>query len=100
MGGRTEVFDRGINQREVYHFDVPSMYGRCMLEELPYGNPVHVKIATAPADIPAMLEALRSNGYIGFFTGSASTPEQLHIPVLGVHHNGKLIFPLGNLKGT
>ena len=100
FGGRTEVFHSGIGVDQSYHFDVPSMYGRAMCKELPYGNPVHVTLTQTRKDALPMIKALHDNKMIGFFQAEALSPRNNHIPVLGVHHNGKLIFPIGVLRGT
>jgi hypothetical protein len=42
IGGRTEVFDSGINLSPIYHFDVPGMYALCIQKDLPVGNAVYV----------------------------------------------------------
>ena len=100
FGGRTEVFHSGIGVDQSYHFDVPSMYGRAMCKELPYGNPVHVTLTQTRKEALPMIKALHDNKMIGFFQAEALSPRNNHIPVLGVHHNGKLIFPIGVLRGT
>ena len=42
LGGRTEVFNLGLNMGNVYHFDVPGIYALCIQIPLPTGNPVRV----------------------------------------------------------
>jgi hypothetical protein len=71
-----------------------------MCKELPYGNPVHVNLTQARKDALPMIKALHNNNMMGFFKAEALSPSSNNIPVLGVHNNGKLIFPIGVLRGT
>jgi len=46
-----------------------------------------------------ILQRLRANNIIGFFYCEVTTPLNLNIPVLPVHYQGKLTFPLGTFTG-
>jgi hypothetical protein len=40
IGGRVEVFNRGLGMDKVYHFDVPGLYANMITKPLPIGNPL------------------------------------------------------------
>ena len=61
MGGRVEVFNRGINMENVCHYDVPGMYGHIMQGKLPYGNPVFIRELPAAVDSKAFFDKLAEN---------------------------------------
>jgi hypothetical protein len=66
---------------------------------LPYGNPVYIS-KFEDVDALTFIKDLKDNNIIGFFKAEVVTPTSMHIPVLGVHQNGKLVFPLGVFVGT
>lgn len=101
IGGRVEVFHRGLDLGKVYHFDVPGMYALCITKDLPYGNPVFVRDFAERTNTKEFLRNLHSNNLIGFIKCEVETPKDLHIPVLGIKAtSGKLTFPLGEILGT
>jgi len=98
-GGRCEVFHSGIGFDSIQYYDVKCMYRVCMKKDLPYGNPVYVSIFPTNFNIDEWLQLLNINKLIGFFEAEVTTPERMHIPVLGVHNRKKLSFPLGTFTG-
>lgn len=85
-GGRTEVFKREATN--VSHFDNNSIYPSTMKNrDFPYGRFSHTH--GKPAQIYYKQE------YEGVSLAKVETPNTLSIPYLGIHKNGKLIFPLG-----
>lgn len=100
IGGRTEVFNSGINVGKAYHYDVPGIYAITITKALPYGNPVYISDFKPNYNVKSLINKLHCNSIIAFIKCVVETPKDLHLPVLGVKHEGKLIFPLGNIKGT
>ena len=85
-GGRTEVFKREATN--VNHFDNNSIYPSTMKNlEFPYGRFSHTQ--GKPAQIYYKHE------YEGVSLAKVEAPNTLLIPYLGIHKDGKLIFPLG-----
>ena len=87
FGGRVEIFNpmhRGPSP--LYSYDVNSLYPTVMKENPFPGGFRHI----------AYQYEKRS---LGFYEAIATTPKNLHIPVLGISHEGKYIFPLGTFKG-
>ena len=100
MGGRVEVFNSGIGIDKVYHYDVPGMYAITMTKDLPYGNPVYIRDFTENYNVRKFITKLNSNKMMAFMKCVAEAPKDLHLPVLGVKYDNKLMFPLGTIKGT
>jgi hypothetical protein len=102
IGGRVEVFNRGLGIDKVYHFDVPGLYANIMCKALPIGNPISVSHYNAELGLNFhdLVLSLESKGLIGFFHCEAVAPLELNIPVLPVIFEGKLTFPLGTFTGT
>jgi len=102
-GGRTEVFNVGVNLPCVYHFDVPGMYAECIKGDLPVGNPVllsNVFKDIGTREFKELLQNLHKFGIIGFFQGLATTPKDIEFPILPVKNNDKLLFPKGCFSGV
>lgn len=90
FGGRTEVFKRGTF-KNLYYYDINSLYPRAMQEELPL--PQSVK----KIDIPT---SENINNYEGVSEITIICPSNLDKPVLPVRYEGKLLFPTGKIKGV
>lgn len=87
-GGRTEIFKMlAYNVRE---YDVNSMYVSAMLNPLPCGS----------KGIWATGFDFDNPDIVGFIEVTAECPKDLHIPLLPVKIDGKLIFPGGKFKGV
>lgn len=99
IGGRTETFHSGMNLPKIYHFDVPGMYALAMKSSLPIGNPVFIGQLKAGLLFKDFMKFMIDNKLIGFLTCTVTTPKDLHIPVLGIKYQGKLVFPLGTFTG-
>jgi len=100
-GGRVEVFDSGIGENTVYHFDVPGLYAGIMQNALPVGNPVYLSKFDKDTELfHKYVLGLESQGKIAFFKCEVKTPMGINIPVLPIKINGKLTFPLGEFAGT
>lgn len=101
FGGRVEVFNSGLGFEGVTHFDVPGLYANMMMKMLPIGNPVYLEGYNNPSlTFAEFITGLESKGLIGFFKCEVQAPIGLNIPVLPLHHDGKLTFPLGSFVGT
>jgi len=102
IGGRVEVFNRGLGIDKVYHFDVPGLYANMMCKPLPVGNPIALSHYNNELGLNFhdLVLSLESKGLIGFFKCEIVTPLELNIPVLPVIFEGKLTFPLGTFTGT
>jgi DNA polymerase elongation subunit (family B) len=91
-GGRTEAFimlarDTG---KPYYYYDVNSMYPYVMANyEYPSSKPQSVEYQ----------DPLDCSGKCGIMECHVVAPEDLHIPLLPCHLNGKLLFPLGEWDG-
>lgn len=91
-GGRTEVFKRYTSQ-SLFHYDVNSLYPYVMKNrDYPYGQ--HKKIIGNEK-----CKELIDSGYLGVIKCFIQAPD-LHYPYLCVHHEGKLLFPVGNWIGN
>ena len=83
-GGRCEVFKP--HGTELYHYDINSLYPYVMANfPIPVGN--HKKIYSTNLE-----------DYFGFVNCEVTVTD-LKYPVLPVHFENKLIFPLGKFKG-
>lgn len=88
FGGRVEVFRRQGDGLKYY--DINSSYPTSMLLPLPSGpctpweGPVPEKLA---------------QGKTGFVQADIDIPDDIDIPPLPVRHEGKLMFPVGRLRG-
>jgi len=88
-GGRTETFQRGLF-KNVFCFDVNSLYPSAMLEQLPDPNRSHHRPVGDLKNI---------NKFEGVSEVLVEVPTSLKIPPLPYKRNGRLIFPTGTFKG-
>lgn len=85
-GGRCEIFK--MHGENLNYYDINSLYPYCMMEnEMPIGIPMR-KHGKPPEDSIAFCEA------------KVKIPEDMYIPPLPIRMNGKLIFPVGKIKGV
>lgn len=91
FGGRVEVFKSGLFKKKLYYYDITSSYPWSMTQDLPvYFKGFH----PPPKDI---LEAL---DHCGISEATVFIPrDTIHLPILPIRHEGKLIFPEGHIKG-
>lgn len=82
IGGRTEIFKPiGKNLNE---YDANSLYPFAMREnEFPTGQPIGTRSF--------------KKDKLGIYHAKVFAPD-MHIPIVGVKHNGKLLFPIGNFE--
>jgi hypothetical protein len=95
-GGRTEVFKPIM--RNGFHYDVNSLY------------PYVMKVAKFPVGFAEHLEGDKAKSKWEFWKRRGmgggvmwcrvNVPEDMHIPPLPRHDNGKLLFPVGKLEGV
>lgn len=90
FGGRVEVFKTG-KFKNLYYYDITSSYPWSMLHELPaYFEGFH----PPPKNLDDALD------HCGISEASIYIPRgTLHVPVLPVRYDGKLIFPEGVFRG-
>ena len=88
-GGRTEVFKRGTFE-DVFYYDINSLYPSVMCMDLPLPQSIQ------KVDIPNIDNIYK---YMGVTECYVSCP-QIDKPLLPLRHDGKLLFPSGNFKGT
>lgn len=89
-GGRTEVFKRGF-YKNIYYYDINSLYPSVMLKELPLPQSVEKPIFYSVENIKK---------FMGVSKVKIKTPKNLKKPLLPFRHDGKLVFPLGVFTGT
>lgn len=77
-GGRTEIFGNTKNG-VIHRFDFPGMYGSCMLESFPYGDPNY--------------ETPNNFDKPGFYT--VTVKSDLEIPLLPIRTKNKILYPNG-----
>lgn len=88
FGGRVEVFRKqGTGLR---YYDINSSYPASMLRPVPSGQ------AYAWEGVPT---AKVTSGRLGFIEADVELPE-CEFPPLPVRHEGKLMFPVGRLRGV
>ena len=100
-GGRTEVFETHVD--DGYHYDVNSLYPFVMgANEYPTGYP-----ETATGERASVLWQWFNPDVYGnrlyracIVSAIVSVPKSLSIPPLPVRYKGRLIFPVGRIKGT
>lgn len=88
FGGRVEVFRKQGDGLKYY--DINSSYPTSMLLPLPAGP-----CTPWEGEIPEKL----AQGKTGFVEADVDIPDTLAIPPLPVRHEGKLMFPVGRLRG-
>jgi hypothetical protein len=87
FGGRTEIFRPLCEKGPLYEYDVNSLYPYVMREyDFPVGNGFFVYNF--------------QRGKLGVYEAEVSCPDNIHIPALGVLHDGKFIFPVGDFSGV
>ena len=90
FGGRTEIFKpifEGRNERKLFEYDVNSLYPYVMLKnEFPAGRAVRT------------FELKK--GKLGVYEAQVKAPDDIYLPVLGIIHDKKFIFPKGKFKGV
>ena len=100
-GGRTEVFCTHVENG--YHYDVNSLYPHVMGENAyPVGYPKCYKAHEAECAWREFLGDVMGFRYYEacIVTAVVHVPKSLHIPPLPVRHAGRLVFPIGKIKGT
>lgn len=89
LGGRTEIFRpifKGKKGKKLFEYDVNSLYPFVLKEfEYPCGRPYFTK------DF--------EKGFLGIYHAKVEAPPDLYLPVLGIIHEGKFIFPVGKFEG-
>jgi hypothetical protein len=91
FGGRVEVFKTGTYKQDLYYYDITSSYPWSMTHSLP----TYFKgFYAPPRDLVDALE------HYGVSEATVFIPKNsMHIPILPVRNNGKLLFPEGHIKG-
>ena len=100
-GGRTEVFQTNVS--DGYHYDINSLYPYVMgANEYPYSYPEEYTGEEAQKMWEMFLpDALGQRLYQAcIVTAKVHVPDDLHIPPLPVRHDGRLVFPTGDIAGT
>lgn len=87
-GGRTEPYQRHASN--LHYYDRNSSYPAAMCENMPVGEPINWEGEPCAR--------LLSGEFIGFV--SADVEIEGFIPPLPVKHSGKLLFPIGKLRGV
>jgi hypothetical protein len=90
-GGRNECFYIGRYKGKVYALDVNSMYPFVMLNN---GYPVMLTAYYQTGDLKTLEGLMRDLLVI------ARLRVRVNEPVVGVKHNGKLVFPIGTFEGV
>lgn len=86
FGGRTEIFKPLYQEnRPLYRYDVNSLYPSVMINHDFPNHFSHLSFEYEPHEF-------------GFWECDVDVPV-LHIPPLGINHNGKYIFPVGHFRG-
>jgi len=88
-GGGTEVY-KGY-AKNVYHYDVNSLYPFAMLKPMPY-NLISKGIVN--------LSNRCLHSFFGFILAKIECPVTMLRPVLPFHKDGKTIYPVGNWEGV
>ena len=90
-GGRTEVFKKG-EYENLFYYDINSLYPSVMRDfKIPL--PQSVEIIRSPQQYFIYSK-------MGVSECIINVPETLDKPILPVRHEGKLIFPVGTIKGV
>lgn len=91
FGGRVEVFKSGLFKKKLYYYDITSSYPWSMTHSLP----LYFKgFFPPPRNIIDSLE------HCGVSEATVYIPRgTTHLPILPIRHEGKLLFPEGNIKG-
>lgn len=88
FGGRTEIFKPLFqdNRKVLFHYDINSLYPSVMRDNDFIGN------------VKGLVNKFHENE-LGIYKLEVECPKNLHIPLLGINHNGKYIFPVGKFSG-
>jgi len=89
LGGRTEIFRpvfQGKRCQKLFEYDVNSLY------------PFILKTQYFPKGRPYFTRQYKPD-FLGVYEVEAEAPDNLFLPVLGLVHDGKFIFPVGKIKG-
>jgi len=91
-GGRTEVFKKGI-MKDMYYYDINSLYPAMMLKQLPNPNSVFK---------PDNLSEGNIIKYMGVSEVLVESPDNIDYPILPYRskETKKLIFPKGTFRGV
>jgi len=93
-GGRTEVFSLKTGEN-LYYYDINSLYPFAMsFTKIPIRHFSHLKNISVKQLISLM------ERYEGFAKVKVRVKETEYPPILGIKHNGKLIFPAGVFTGV
>jgi len=89
LGGRTEIFRPIYNAKrgeKLYEYDVNSLY------------PYVLKANEYPCGRPYLSDEFEPDK-LGVYECEVEAPSSLFLPVLGIVHDGKFVFPVGKFKG-
>jgi hypothetical protein len=89
-GGSTDMFlPTGVN---IYGYDINSLYPHSMAEnDLPVNNMKYIECSNKGT--------IELNNFFGFCYADITTPDNLNIPILQIHHNNRTVSPLGKFTG-
>ena len=74
--------------KDLYYYDINSLYPHTMKMPLPTCNPVYVS------------GKIRLNEFFGILRVKVTSPNYMHIPILPIKYNDRLICPVGTWEGT
>lgn len=95
MGGRTEVFKTSIREPNrvfkgpLYYYDVRSSYPWSMTFDLP----LYLKGFKLPND-----RVDRALAHCGVSEATVTVPSNTYLPILGLRHDSRLVFPVGLMR--
>ena len=89
-GGGTDVYK--AYAKNVYYYDVNSLYPYAMLQSMPYNILNNGKLIS--------LTNRTLDSFFGFAYVKVTCPLDMLRPVLPFHHEGKTIYPVGTWNGT
>lgn len=90
FGGKTEVYER--KGKNLYYYDVNSLYPFSMLKDMPVGNPT-LRYFKIPVDSSILNKAF------GFAHVQIKAPKGIKRPILPVRIDGRIYNPLGSWSG-
>lgn len=73
--------------KDLYYYDINSLYSHSMIKDMPVGNPSYVE---------GELDLMTS---FGFYFAEIEAPKGLDIPVLPVKRDGRTLCPTGSFSG-
>ena len=89
FGGRTEIFKplfEGNSKQQLHCYDVNSLY------------PTQMHREEFPNKFRKWTKSM-GDSKLGFYEATVSVPKNEYLPLLGVVHNKKLLFPVGKFRG-